>query len=188
MKARTTLQALKLAALLAGLNFQSVGAAEVSGCLSEFPASNCGIVQATVELQPLGATSENVEFFSFEGVAPGSYVLRVDPPCSNFGCWVPTVVDVSEQNIFILIPMQTSCIGDCNNDCVVRIDEVVRGVGILLGEQPLSVCSPLDRDFSGTISVEELVASVDFGLGGCLVRSPACAFLPRPYHRESGGY
>lgn len=175
MKARTTLQRLGMAALLGSLiGGRSVGAAELSGCLSEFPASNCGIVQATVQLQPLGETSDNSEFFSFEDVAPGSYTLRVNPPCTLFGCWVPTAIDVAEEDIFVLIPMQTSCVGDCNDDCLISIDEVVRGVGIFLGVQPLSACPPFDKDFSGSLTVEELVTSVNFGLGGCPFRPPSC--------------
>jgi hypothetical protein len=177
MKARNILRPLGIVALFGVLmGHRPVGAAEVSGCLSEFPDSNCGIVQATVELQPLGETADNSEFFSFEDVAPGSYLLRVDPPCVLFGCWVPVAIDVAEENIFVRIPMQTSCVGDCNNDCLISIDELVRGVGIFLGEQTLAACPPFDHDFSGSLTVEELATSVTFGLGGCPYRSPSCLY------------
>lgn len=175
MKAPTIPQTLLIAAVLSTLiGSRAVAALELSGCLSEFPASNCGIVQATVELQPLGETSLNSEFFSFRGVAPGSYTLRVDPPCTLFGCWVPTAIVVAEEDIFVRIPMQTSCIGDCNNDCVISIDEVVRGVGISLGDHLLSTCPPFDRDFSGSLAVDEIVSSVSFALDGCPSRPPSC--------------
>ena len=175
MKTSTTLRKLWTAATLCSLiGGQPVRAAEVSGCLSEFPAPSCGIVQATVELQPLGLTSENTEFFSFENVAAGSYMLRVTPPCNLFGCWVPTPIEVADEDLFVRIPMRTACVGDCNNDCSIRIDETVRGVGILLGEQALAACAAFDKDFSGSLAVDEIVSAVNFALAGCPSRPPSC--------------
>jgi hypothetical protein len=65
------------------------------------------------------------------------------------------------------LPADRPCIGDCDEDGAVRIPELIRGVGIALGEQLLEVCPSFDRDGSGTVSVGELIAAVNAALGGC---------------------
>ncbi len=59
------------------------------------------------------------------------------------------------------------CVGDCNGDGVISIDELVRGVAIALGRQPRDHCPASDRDQNGTVSVDELVAAVASALAGC---------------------
>lgn len=52
------------------------------------------------------------------------------------------------------------CTGDCNGDEMVTIDELIRGVGIALGNLPVSDCLGIDRDNSGDVTVDELVGAV----------------------------
>jgi hypothetical protein len=59
------------------------------------------------------------------------------------------------------------CIGDCDANGQVSVDEVVRGVNIALGTQPVGVCSSLDRDRDDTVTVDELIAAVGVALNGC---------------------
>jgi hypothetical protein len=58
------------------------------------------------------------------------------------------------------------CIGDCNGSAVVTIDELIRGVQIVLGNLPPSACTALDRSGRG-ISVPDLIAAVNSVLQGC---------------------
>lgn len=51
-------------------------------------------------------------------------------------------------------------VGDCNRNGTVAIDELVRGVSILLGETPVSACTPFDRVANGRVTVDELVRGV----------------------------
>ena len=51
-------------------------------------------------------------------------------------------------------------VGDCNRNGVVAIDELVRGVNILLGDTPVSECTPFDRVADGKVTVDELVRGV----------------------------
>jgi len=60
-----------------------------------------------------------------------------------------------------------ACPGDCNFDGTVTVDEIVRGVGIALGENPYADCSGMDRDLDGQVSVEELIAAVNSAVLGC---------------------
>ncbi len=50
--------------------------------------------------------------------------------------------------------------GDCNGDLVVKVDEVVTGVGIALGTIAPSLCRRADPDDSGSVSISELVVAV----------------------------
>jgi hypothetical protein len=47
------------------------------------------------------------------------------------------------------------------------VDELVRGVNIALNRANLDTCPVFDRDNSGTVAVNELVAAVNSALRGC---------------------
>jgi phosphatidylethanolamine-binding protein (PEBP) family uncharacterized protein len=61
----------------------------------------------------------------------------------------------------------TGCAGDCSSDGAVSVDEIVRGLNIILGLAPLTSCSVLDADSDGNITINELVAAVNNALRGC---------------------
>jgi hypothetical protein len=60
-----------------------------------------------------------------------------------------------------------TCAGDCNVDWQVGVDELVQGVGIVLGRGSLDRCPALDADGDDGIGLEELVSAVDRSLHGC---------------------
>jgi outer membrane protein assembly factor BamB len=60
-----------------------------------------------------------------------------------------------------------SCLGDCDGDLTVRVNELTTGIGIASGSTPLDACPAFDGDESGTVTIDELVAGVDNGLFGC---------------------
>ena len=47
------------------------------------------------------------------------------------------------------------------------VNELVIGVNILLGLQPIENCPAFDPNHSGTVTVEELVQAVNNSLNGC---------------------
>ncbi|MBI4516696.1 MAG: thrombospondin type 3 repeat-containing protein, partial [Deltaproteobacteria bacterium] len=65
------------------------------------------------------------------------------------------------------------CAGDCLGDGEVTVDELVVGVNIALGNQPLSTCERFDRTLDGEVTVEELVYAVNNALNGCFAWSGA---------------
>lgn len=67
----------------------------------------------------------------------------------------------------ISAPPAEACVGDCDGDLKVRIEELVTGVGIRIGDVDIEVCPAFDADGSGTVQIEELVAAVGNRLGGC---------------------
>jgi hypothetical protein len=65
------------------------------------------------------------------------------------------------------LPTRGPCYGDCNIDSQVVVNELITGVGISLGTTPLGTCKSFDADNSGTVTVDELVRSVNAALNGC---------------------
>ena len=65
------------------------------------------------------------------------------------------------------IPVGVDCAGDCNRSGEVTINELLTGVGIALGTQPLSRCQVLDCRATGHVPVSCLIAAVNAALNGC---------------------
>jgi hypothetical protein len=59
-----------------------------------------------------------------------------------------------------------TCVGDCNGDGEVSIDELILAVNIALGAAPLSECPNLD-DGQGMVGVDRLITAVNGALCNC---------------------
>lgn len=67
---------------------------------------------------------------------------------------------------FLTVHSRTEqCVGDCNGDSQITIDELIRGVKIALGDFPVDECRPVDANGDGTVSIDELIRSVNTALG-----------------------
>ncbi|MBI1815783.1 MAG: YncE family protein [Deltaproteobacteria bacterium] len=77
----------------------------------------------------------------------------------------PTVTDTPT-------PTPTStlgpCVGDCDHNGSVTVDELVRGVNIALGDAALDDCPAFDHDGSKVVTVDELVLAVNAALNECV--------------------
>jgi hypothetical protein len=60
------------------------------------------------------------------------------------------------------------CVGDCDTNGHVSVNELVVGVGIALGTSSMNACDAFDPDRSGQVEVPELVMGVDASMRGCL--------------------
>ena len=67
----------------------------------------------------------------------------------------------------VLYPAVMTCLGDCDGNGVVTVDELVRGVNIALGASTADACAQFDRDHGGQVTVDELVEAVGNALQGC---------------------
>jgi hypothetical protein len=63
-------------------------------------------------------------------------------------------------------PAQT-CVGDCNGDGMVAINELITGVNIALGATPLSTCPSFDINGDNMVGINELITAVNNALGTC---------------------
>lgn len=82
-----------------------------------------------------------------------------------------------------------SCPGDCNGDGEVRVDEMIAGVRIALGEAAVATCPAFDANTDGTLSIDELVRAVTNLLNGCPAVTPATPTdtpSPSPPATETG--
>ena len=60
-----------------------------------------------------------------------------------------------------------SCVGDCNGDGMVAINELIIGVNIALDSQPVSACPSFDVSDDGMVTINELILGVNNALNGC---------------------
>jgi len=60
-----------------------------------------------------------------------------------------------------------TCVGDCDRDGIVSIDELVRGVAMALGESAAASCAAADTNSDLIVSIAELVTAVRHALDGC---------------------
>ena len=59
------------------------------------------------------------------------------------------------------------CVGDCNNDGLITVDEVLQGVNIALGTLSLGQCPLLDMNGDGAVTIDEILVAVSNALDGC---------------------
>lgn len=59
------------------------------------------------------------------------------------------------------------CVGDCSGDRAVTVDEVLKGVHISLGQEPIDACHPFDVDRDDAVTVDEILRGVGAALTGC---------------------
>jgi len=59
------------------------------------------------------------------------------------------------------------CVGDCNGNGQVTVDEILTLVNIALGKAQLSDCGAGDANNDGQITVDEILTAVNNALNGC---------------------
>jgi len=64
-------------------------------------------------------------------------------------------------------PTLAPCVGDCDRNGSVRVDELIVGVSIALQRAALAACASFDEDDSGQVEVHELIGGVNNLLLGC---------------------
>ena len=86
------------------------------------------------------------------------YFTATHPEFGN-ELWAVSVAEVAG--------MGAMCVGDCDGDGAVTVDELTTGVNIALEILPQSRCRAIDPDGSGITSVDEIIAAVERALNGC---------------------
>ena len=75
--------------------------------------------------------------------------------------------DGDGMGVFARAELPASCAGDCDGDGAVAIDELIRGVGLALGDGSAAECTALDADGDDRVVIAELIAAVAAALNGC---------------------
>ena len=79
----------------------------------------------------------------------------------------PTATQTMVQPTPTPTPPLKPCIGDCNGDGEVPVNELITMVNIALGTANVSSCTAGDADGSGDITINEIVSAVNNALNGC---------------------
>jgi CSLREA domain-containing protein len=74
-------------------------------------------------------------------------------------------VDIGVYEATSAVP--TSCVGDCNGDPSVTVDEILTMVNIALGNTPVATCKAGDANHDDEITVDEILTAVNNALNGC---------------------
>lgn len=72
------------------------------------------------------------------------------------------------------------CVGDCDLDGQVVIYEVIAGVNQVFGTLPIAACVPMDANLDSTVTVDEVIRSVDNALARCPEEASTPAPDPQP--------
>jgi hypothetical protein len=103
-----------------------------------------------------------------EVVGPSPYGLtaadfnkdgKVDIACAN--------LEDGTVSVLLNAPAATQCVGDCNGDGAVTVNELVLMVNVALESAPASTCAAGDADSDGMIQITEIVGAVNNALGEC---------------------
>ena len=117
---------------------------------------------------------------SSTGQDSNDFVLAAPAPRNNAGntgtlgvcpggASTPTATVVGNTPTATVMPTGTvsACVGDCDHTDTVSINELVRGVNISLGVQPLNSCEAFDCQHNGMVGVNCLIQGVNNSLQGC---------------------
>jgi cysteine-rich repeat protein len=63
--------------------------------------------------------------------------------------------------------VRAQCVGDCNGDGRVAINELIVGVNIALGSSAIGTCAVFDGHHDGHVTINELIVGVNNATGSC---------------------
>ncbi|HVM96896.1 MAG TPA: hypothetical protein VMT89_10930, partial [Candidatus Acidoferrales bacterium] len=69
-----------------------------------------------------------------------------------------------------------ACVGDCNGDGSVTVDEIVSGVSIALESTALSACASFDANGDGAVTIDELLLAINNALNSCPASGPTVVY------------
>ncbi len=84
----------------------------------------------------------------------------------DLAVWQKREVFEADSTSSIYAQRFEQCSGDCSDDGLVRINELILAVGIALGNAELELCPSVDRDQSGAVEINELIRAVNEALAG----------------------
>ncbi len=64
-------------------------------------------------------------------------------------------------------PTPVPCVGDCNGDHSVTVDELLTMVNIALGSADVTACGAGDANHDSQITIDEILTAVNNALNGC---------------------
>lgn len=131
----------------------------------------------TVTLAPTGAVTQTAITTATASVTPVTTAsvtpTRTNSPTATLApAGTATVTPSTSLTVTPLptptrTPVMVACVGDCDGNGTVSIGELITGVTIALGSQPLDRCAAFDSSGNGGVEINELIAAVTNALVGC---------------------
>lgn len=115
----------------------------------------------------------NVRFIRVEPTATSTPTLPstpTDTPC-------PTLTDTPTPTP---TPTLGPCVGDCNDDGTVMVDELIKGANIALGGLLQDDCPSFDFNLDGQVTIDELLKGVNAAVKGCTKMNRHCLCVLPP--------
>jgi subtilase family serine protease len=94
--------------------------------------------------------------------ATGTSTPTGTPTPTPTGSQIPTNTPFQQPT-----PVASPCVGDCNGDGAVTVNELVSMVTIALGDASVSICLAGDVSRNNVITIDEIIAAVNHALNGC---------------------
>jgi hypothetical protein len=111
-----------------------------------------------------------VKLSATTGTTPAEITVSLDSSTLAPGQYSSSIAVTSaagSKTITVEATVTLSCVGDCDGNGEVVINELVRGVNVALGNAPLTDCPSFDANRDGTVTINELVQAVNNALNGC---------------------
>jgi hypothetical protein len=135
--------------------------------------SHTKVLNITVSLTAESPTPTHSPTPTLSGTPTATQTRSATPTRSATGTATPTATTGLQTPIDTPTPTPTSvaaaCVGDCNGNQSVTVDELVTGVNIALGSTPVTACPAFDTNLDTRVTVDELVTAVNNALQGCQV-------------------
>src|SRR5262249_32973182 len=136
------------------------------------PSVDCTGVHAVVLGIGAGPFADGVTLYTcrvaIAGDAPlGIYPVHATAPLASGPQGESLPVRASDGRTEVAAPPAPVCVGACDDDLQVAINELLTGVNIVIGSQPLTACTTLDSNGDGTAAINEIVQAVNNALNGC---------------------
>ena len=97
--------------------------------------------------------------------SPPSIAITAAPAPTHI--WTPRRLPTSDCCLPTPTATPGGCVGDCDGDRQVHINELIIGINIALGSAPASLCEGLDCPHIGSLAIPCFVAAVNNALYGC---------------------
>ncbi len=120
---------------------------------------NNGGTAGTVTLTvPIDEPADTLYYQCGNHVPMNGTLTIIDPPMASTPTPTPTPTPPATS---------VTCVGDCDGNGMVTVDELLTVVNIALGEADVSTCSAGDANQDGHITVNEVLSAVNSALNGC---------------------
>jgi DNA-binding beta-propeller fold protein YncE len=163
--------------------------------LDEIALGSIGLTASAIAITPDGSTayvtpfaprgSEDRFSLSVIDLATQTVTATIPLPCPNYCLVQDVAITPDATRVYVPISSGSSgagaaepdlCVGDCNGDVRVTLDELVTAVNIGLGSSPLGRCSRLDVDQDERVAIDELLEAVRASLESCSLPLPTGDF------------